>query len=258
MRRLIFAKGIIGVITTAALVFGMPQSAHAEGISITSVSISVVTDDPSDLSFSGDTWTLSFCSKSKTAKKSYIQVKSGQKWTKLKKVSKTKTAQDIAQCQETYPFLTEFTYTETKAGNKKYRINMPGKSGYKLNFTVAKDSASSAGGGTTIDNSASKLEGCYFKGKKLAGSVYFSTTQSGSDFTIYESGSSIGSNLGVYLYPSNWTGVNPRTIATCGQWITASSSSSLDADFIVYRTSSPASADFVINYVPFAWNAGLN
>jgi hypothetical protein len=258
MRKSNLARFTTSIFLALALFVGVPSSALADEISITSTSITTSTGDPSEVNFWGNTWTLSLCSKSKAAKKASIQVKSGKKWKKLSKVSKAKTVQDVSQCLETHPYLTEFTYAETKVGEKKYRVYIPGKSGYKTNFVVAMNSSTTAVGVAPNVTSPSKLKDCYFKGKKLAGSVYFSNSQYGSDFTIYESSTSIGSDLGVYLYPSNWAGVNPRTIATCGQWIAASTSSSLDADFIVYKTSSPASADFVINYVPFAWNAGLN
>jgi hypothetical protein len=231
-----------------ALIIGIPGSAQAEEVSITSIS----GKDADYVSYSGDTWTVSICDKSKIAKKGYVQVKSGKKWKKLSKVSKSKTTKDISQCQEEYPYLTEFTYSETKVGSKSYRVNVPGKSGYKIDFTAVKDPYTGIDGGGTIGLSPSKLQDCYFKNKKLAGSVYFSNSQFGSDFTVYESNSSLGSDLSVYLDSSSTF----ASIATCGQWHTVSSS--WQANFTVYRTSSPLFADLVINYVPFSWTAGQN
>jgi len=249
-----FTKVVTIVVTAVALVVGIPQSARAEAVNITETTITVNTEDPSEINFWDDSWTLSFCSKSKAAKKSYVQVKSGKKWKKLTNVSKTKTIKNVSQCKKSYPYLTEFTYTETKASKRQYRVYVPGQSGYKPHFKVSKVLASSSGS----EDVPSKLQDCYFGSKKLAGSVYFSNSKLGSDFTIYESGSSIGSDLSVYYYPASWTGVNVRSIAKCGQWIYAASSSPFDADFIVYRTSSPELADFVINYVTVALDAGLN
>lgn len=233
----------------AALIVRVPQSAHAEEVSITSIS----GKDSAYVTYAGNTWTMSICDEFNTAKKGYMQVKSGKAWKKLSKVSKSKTTKDTSQCEEAYPYLTEFTHTETKVGTKKYRVFVPGKSGYKLYFTVSKDPCVAVDSGVVAPGySSSKLQGCYFGSKKLAGSVYFSSSEFGSDFTIYESSSSIGSDLSVYLDPSSTF----ASIATCGQWHIVESA--WQANFTVYRTSSPLFADFVIDYVPFSWYARVN
>jgi len=236
--------------TTLALVIGLPQSAQASEITITSIA----GKDSSYVTYYADSWTVSICEKTKAAKRGYVQVQSGKKWIKLKGVSKSTTSKDLSQCKKSFPYLTEFTYTESKVDYKKYRVYVPGKSGYKLSFAVAKDFApteiySGSGGGGLY---SSKLQGCYFGSKKLAGSVYFSNSQLFSDFTIYESSSSLGSDLSVYLNPSSTF----ASIASCGEWHIASSE--WMADFTVYQTSSPIFADFVVNYVSSSWLAGVN
>ena len=233
-----------------ALVVGLPQSARADSVTIASTTINTKAGNPSDVFFDGDTWSLSSCSKSKVARKGYMQVKSGKKWKKLKNVSKSSIRKNLSQCNKTYPYLTEFTFTETTKSKRYYRVFVPGQSGYKTNFSVSKKLASS--GGSSGGGEPTKLDGCYFGSKKLAGSVYFTNSQLGSDFSVYVSSSYSGSDLSVYLHPTTTF----ASIATCGEWHLASSA--WQADFVVYETSSALSAEFVINYVSFSWNAGLN
>jgi hypothetical protein len=235
---------------TLALIIAIPQSAQADEVSITKTTLTTKTGDPSTLSYFGDTWTLSFCSKIKGSKNGFIQVKSGNKWRKLLDVSKTKTTKNVSQCKRSHPYLTEFTYTETEIAKRQYRVYVPKQSGYRNNFKISKKQATNSGSGNW--SGASKLENCYFGNKKLAGSVYFSNSEFGSDFTIYESSSFLGSDLSVYLDPTTTF----ASIATCGEWHVVSSA--WQADFVVYQTSSPLFADFTVNYVSFSWNAGLN
>ena len=233
------------VVTAVALVAGNPQSARAESVNITETTITAKTGDPSKINFSNDSWTLSFCSKSKAAKKSYVQVKSGKKWKKLTKVSKTKTVKNISQCKKSYPYLTKFTYTETKASKRQYRVYVPGQSGYKPHFKVSKKLASSGGpiGGL------SKLENCKYKGKDLYGSVYFSPYSFDADFKVYVSDFSFNSDLNVYSTPYSFSATS------CGLWY--ETPYSFNADFIVYVTPFSFDADFKIYYTDFSFSAGV-
>ncbi len=79
---------------------------------------------------------------------------------------------------------------------------------------------------------------CTFDGKKLYGSVYFTSSSAFADFTVYAASSSVFADLSVYFAPSS-TFAN-----SCGVW--SRTTSSAFADFSVYLTSSSAFADFSI------------
>ncbi len=103
----------------------------------------------------------------------------------------------------------------------------------------------SFGGG---GRSSANWLGCYFKGQKMWGSVYITTSPWAADFVVYQSSSSWGSDLRVYTTSSSWAA------SSCGIWYITSSSWA--ADFTIYLTSSSWSADFSIYSTSSSWTAG--
>jgi hypothetical protein len=79
---------------------------------------------------------------------------------------------------------------------------------------------------------------CTFNGKKLYGSVYFTSSSAFADFNVYFTSSSAFADLSVYFTSSS------TFASSCGTWYRTSSS--VFADFTVYITSSSAFADFTI------------
>ena len=104
---------------------------------------------------------------------------------------------------------------------------------------------SSGGGG---GGSGANWLGCYFKGKKMWGSVYISSSSWAADFIVYQSSSSWNSDLRVYTTTSSWAATS------CGIWYITSSSWA--ADFKIYLTSSSWNADFSIYSTSSSWSAG--
>lgn len=97
---------------------------------------------------------------------------------------------------------------------------------------------------------SSGIYGCSLKGKRLYGSVYFTSSSYAADFSVYVSSSSYSADLNVYLTSSSYSA------NSCGLWYPTSSSYS--ADFTVYLTSSSYSADFSIYRTSSSYSAGSN
>lgn len=102
-------------------------------------------------------------------------------------------------------------------------------------------------GGGGGSSSANWL-GCYFKGKKMWGSVYIASSSWAADFIVYQSSSSWNSDLRVYTTTSSWAATS------CGIWYITSSSWA--ADFKIYLTNSSWNADFSIYSTSSSWSAG--
>jgi len=90
--------------------------------------------------------------------------------------------------------------------------------------------------------------GCYFKGKKMWGSVYITSSSWAADFKVYQTSSSWNSDLNVYVTNSSWAA------NSCGIWYITNSSWA--ADFTIYLTSSSWNADFKIYLTSNSWRAG--
>ena len=103
----------------------------------------------------------------------------------------------------------------------------------------------SFGGGSS---SSSNWLGCYFKGQKMWGNVYISSSSWSADFSVYVSSSSWSADLKVYQPTSSWSATS------CGMWYITTSS--WNADFSIYLTSSSWSADFSIYLTNSSWSAG--
>jgi hypothetical protein len=103
----------------------------------------------------------------------------------------------------------------------------------------------SFGGGSS---SSSNWLGCYFKGQRMWGNVYISSSSWNADFSVYITSSSWNADLKVYQPTSSWSATS------CGLWYITTSS--WNADFTVYLTSSSWNADFSINLTSSSWNAG--
>lgn len=93
------------------------------------------------------------------------------------------------------------------------------------------------------------LLGCYFNGKKLWGSVYFTSSSAFADVTIYFTSSSAFADLNVYSVSS------ASFASSCGLWYSTSSASF--ADLTVYVASSSAFADLNVYVTRSAAFAGL-
>ena len=104
------------------------------------------------------------------------------------------------------------------------------------------------GGGGGGGGSSANWLGCYFKGTKMWGSVYISSSSWAADFVVYQSSSSWSSDLKVYTTTSSWAATS------CGIWYITSSSWA--ADFTIYLTSSSWNADFSIYSTGSSWSAG--
>jgi hypothetical protein len=91
---------------------------------------------------------------------------------------------------------------------------------------------------------------CTFDGKKLYGSVYFTSSSAFADFSVYAASSPAFADLNVYLSSSS------AFTSSCGEWYRTSSSAF--ADFTVYLTSSSAFADFTIYSTSSSAFAGTN
>lgn len=103
----------------------------------------------------------------------------------------------------------------------------------------------SIGGGF---GSSSNWLGCYFKGQKMWGNVYITSSSWNADFRVYVTSSSWNSDLKVYQPSSSWSATS------CGMWYITTSS--WNADFSVYLTSSSWNADFSIYLTNSSWSAG--
>lgn len=103
----------------------------------------------------------------------------------------------------------------------------------------------SIGGGFS---SSSNWLGCYFKGQKMWGNVYISSSSWSADFDVYIASSSWSADLKVYQPTSSWSATS------CGMWYITTSS--WNADFSIYLTSSSWSADFSIYLTNSSWGAG--
>jgi len=90
--------------------------------------------------------------------------------------------------------------------------------------------------------------GCYFKGKKMWGSVYITSSSWAADFIVYQTSSSWSSDLKVYTTSSSWAA------SSCGIWYITTSSWA--ADFTIYLTTSSWNADFSIYSTSSSWSAG--
>lgn len=108
------------------------------------------------------------------------------------------------------------------------------------------------GGGTSSGISARGFNraACTFDGKKLYGSVYFTSSSAFADFSVYAASSSAFADLNVYFSSSS------AFTSSCGEWYRTSSSAF--ADFTVYLTSSSAFADFTIYPTSSSAFAGTN
>jgi hypothetical protein len=106
-------------------------------------------------------------------------------------------------------------------------------------FSTALQGTTSGGLGSGGFNSRGfNKSNCTFNGKKLYGSVYFTSSSVLADFKVYSTNSSILADLSVY-FPSS-----SILASSCGNWYRTSSS--ILADFTVYLTSSSILADFTI------------
>lgn len=110
--------------------------------------------------------------------------------------------------------------------------------------TTAYTPSYGGGGGSSSAN----WLGCYFKGKKMWGSVYIASSSWAADFIVYQSSSSWNSDLRVYTTTSSWAATS------CGLWYITSSSWA--ADFTIYLTNSSWNADFSIYSTSSSWSAG--
>ena len=103
------------------------------------------------------------------------------------------------------------------------------------------------GGGSS--GSGSNLFGCYLKGKKLWGKVYFTNYSFDADFKVYFTNYSFDSNLKV------WNAPYAFSPSGCGQWYVTKYS--FDADFKVYVTNYAFDADLKIYSTRYQFDAGL-
>ena len=96
----------------------------------------------------------------------------------------------------------------------------------------------SGSSGSGLSSRGFDSRNCTFNGKKLYGSVYFTSSSAFADFSVYVSSSSAFADLSVYFTSSS------AFASSCGTWYRTSSSAF--ADFTVYLTSSSSFADFSI------------
>ena len=108
--------------------------------------------------------------------------------------------------------------------------------------------SSGIGGGGSL-GSSSNLLGCYLKGKKLWGKVYFTNYSFDADFKVYFTNYSFDANLKV------WNAPNSFSTSSCGQWYVTKYS--FDADFKVYVTNYSFDADLKIYTTKYQFDAGL-
>jgi hypothetical protein len=105
-------------------------------------------------------------------------------------------------------------------------------------------------GGESSGVAGSKLSGCYYKGKKLYGSVYVTPNAYSADFTVYQASASYSADLNVYKASA------ADAASSCGNWYFTNNAHS--ADFTVYFTSASYSADFSIYYTNASNSAGVS
>jgi hypothetical protein len=115
--------------------------------------------------------------------------------------------------------------------------------------TIATLPPSSGIGGGDSSGSGSNLFGCFLKGKKLWGKVYFTNYSFDADFKVYFTNYSFDSNLKV------WNAPYAFSPSGCGQWYVTKYS--FDADFKVYVTNYAFDADLKIYSTRYQFDAGL-
>lgn len=106
------------------------------------------------------------------------------------------------------------------------------------------------GGGGSSGVAGSKLSGCYYKGKKLYGSVYVTPNAYSADFSVYQASASYSADLNVYKASAAYAA------SSCGNWYFTNNA--YLADFTVYFTSASYSADFSIYYTSASYSAGVS
>lgn len=148
----------------------------------------------------------------------------------------------------------KFYINEISYGKNTFKYVLQDSKGNKNTWacetTLSESSfnSDSSYGGSGIFSSG--ISSCSLNGKRLYGSVYFTSSSYAADFSVYVSSSSYSADLNIYLTSSSYSA------NSCGLWYPTSSSYS--ADFTVYLTSSSYSADFSIYRTSSSYSAGTN
>ena len=100
------------------------------------------------------------------------------------------------------------------------------------------------GGGSSSAN----WLGCYFKGKKMWGSVYITPYSFAADVIVYQTPYSFNADLKVYKTPYSFAATS------CGIWYVTPYS--FAADFTVYISQYFFNADFSMYITPYSFSAG--
>lgn len=171
------------------------------------------------------------------------------------------------ECDAGYK-LVSYKWKPKTLGKHKLRESLPNAYGsqrtyskaFTLNVIVSSFDDSTSGGIATLpptsaiggggsSGSSSNLFGCYLKGKKLWGKVYFTNYSFDADFKIYFTNYSFDANLKVWNAPYSFSP------SGCGQWYVTDYS--FDADFKVYVTNYSFDADLKIYTTKYQFDAGL-
>lgn len=194
----------------------------------------------------GQTFRYTRCWNGKAGQRAVLQVAQGE-WAT---VASTKLRRS-SNCPRKYPFATKYSWTPRYADTYRMReVIRPAGSwtGGKRPFYLVVSRSSATPTPTPSPSPSSPLQGCYFNGKALKGTVYYTSFEWEADVRIYVTGSWSGADLRVYHTSTS------ASAFSCGQWYP----SNLAAGALrVYVTRYPGDADITVHYVDSSVFAGL-